>query len=418
MTDAPDSLRTGEPQPLAIPMRRRLLRAFSAPLSALGLGGDWLDEAILLAAASELAGEPVDAPPGLEVLLSALHAEGDLDLIGRRVARTLLVNSLGFRRLAQREAEQHADALQTPPKRPLVIVGLPRTGTTLLHRLLARDDNALYLPTWLTLMPSPLPTEEEWLTRNSPRIARAANLVCIWSLISPGFAGKHKVDAQAPEEEATLLMQTFNTPLFIGAFAVPSYLEWAMQQDREPAYGFLKERLSLYQSTRPGEHWVLKTPFHLPFLDKLLETFPDACIVHTHRDVAKAVPSTIDLFEQGHVGTSRTPRRAETIDAVTRFCRAGVTRAMEVRDRLGEDHFFDVHYDELVRDPEAMVLKIYNRFGLTPAAGFGDRIRSRAREPRGHAPKPYTPEEWGLDGEAVRDAFADYTARFNVAVEG
>jgi hypothetical protein len=163
----------------------------------------------------------------------------------------------------------------------------------------------------------------------------------------------------------------------------------------------------------------LKSPFHLSRLDALLDVFPDACVVHTHRDPARAVPSTIDLFEQGRVATTARPRRTSMIDFTAWMCHESMQRALQTRRDLGDDRFFDVRFSDLMRDPAAIVRAIYERFDLDMAPGFDSALddatrRSQAR----HVAKRYDPSDFGFEAEVLREAFSDYRRRFGVPDEG
>jgi hypothetical protein len=391
-------------------------------LLRMGLGRGLLSRERLLAQAVKRgggAGWGIEGPPaGLDVLLRSLEREADLHLRGRFVAHGIISRALVNRLRCAAEAAAHPEALTAPVRRPLVIVGLHRTGTTFLHRLLALDPAALSLPTWLALRPCPLPTARELAGGSSRRIELARADIEDMHRSSPATAAKHPMAIDEPEEESVLLQSSFTMHVQTMSMPAFAYRRWALEQDQRAAFRFLQQRLQLLQAGRPGTHWVLKSPFHLPFLSDLLAVFPDACIVHTHRDPARAVPSYVDFEGHLHAMVVSAPRSRRMMDEAAWMCRESIRRAAAARAVAPEERFLDVHYRDLVADPIATVRRIHDHFGLAMSPEFEARLRGRRRDADRPAGPPYRAEDFGWTDEAIRADYRDYIERHAVAKEG
>jgi hypothetical protein len=203
---------------------------------------------------------------------------------------------------------------------------------------------------------------------------------------------------------------------FPTTFQVPGYWSWLREQDLTPAYEFEKAFLQHLQSRHRGERWILKTPGHLMWLDTLLAVFPDALLVHTHRNPTAVLASVSSLMHGFRSAMSRTVDKhavgREQLEAWT----WGLQRTMEVRDRLGAGRVVDVQYDDTVSDPVGTVARVYEHFGLERTPAVDDGVRAYlAENPRDkHGAHRYTLEEFGLDRDEVDAAFATYRERFGV----
>jgi hypothetical protein len=222
-----------------------------------------------------------------------------------------------------------------------------------------------------------------------------------------------------PEEETVLLQSSFTMHMFATSMPAFAYRRWALAQDQRAAYAFLQRRLQVFQAGRAGTHWVLKSPYHLPFLPDLLRAFPDACVVHTHRDPARAVPSYVDLEAQLHSMVVPSPVSRRMIDEAAWMCRESLRRAMEARAKAPADRFLDVQYRDLVADPIGTVRRIYERFGFPFSPELETRLRTYvARGGDRPAGAPYRAEDFGWTADGLRAAYRDYIDRFGVAKEG
>lgn len=373
-----------------------------------------LDDARRKAGLDDFGDESFREP--LRVLLGALDGEAGLFDFGRAAQRgrivDLLVNRLRVEDAFRRRPEIAAEEIGAP----IVIVGLPRTGTTFLHRTLAQDPRFFSARWFECRYPAPFPGDV--LGADDPRIAQAKAEVQAMLDASPALAAIHPLDAMAPDEEILLLEHSFLSTVPESAANVPSYGRWLDAHDQTPGYRYLRKLLQFlqWQKKRSGqraERWVLKTPHHLGYADVLLDVFPGALIVQTHRDPLESIPSLASMI------TTLWVLVAEHVDprVVGRLWNdkmaAALRRCLAVRDRY-PDRFVDVWYLDAVRDPVAQARRIYEAAGLAFTAEVERAMRDfMATNPReGRPPHQYTLEEFGLTPESIARDFADYRARF------
>jgi hypothetical protein len=354
--------------------------------------------------------------PGLRRLVTAIEEEARLTPVGRWITRKRLVGMLRNRLRAERLFREHPEILRLEITPPLVITGMQRTGTTLLHRLLAADPDTRALLAWEALNPAPL-TAARSGGADDPRIRAARLSQRALALMAPDFFAVHPVEAEAPEEDVLLLDYSFLSTVPEATLRVPGFSRWLEEQDVRPAYAYLKKLLQLLQWQRPGRRWVLKSPHHLEYLDTLFAVFPDARIVQTHRDPAVTQASFCSMIAHGrgvfsdHVDPHEIGR--EWLRKVARL----VTRALETRKRRGEEGFVDVYYRDLVSDPMGQVQRVYEFAGMPLSAEVRERIEGARRVNVRHryGIHTYRLEDFGLTREQVAGEYAVYRARFAVS---
>ncbi len=415
----------GIARPPRLPFAVRAMNGAAGMARKVGIPLGRLDEASLLDAATREAGGADDLGEGpflepLRRLLLALEHEARLSFLGRSIARQTLVRVIRNRLQLVADRKRYPEIADVQIRRPLVVVGLPRTGSTILHDILARDPASRAPRTWECDAPSPPPDRE--LPGVDPRIAASdAQLAGVDRLI-PGFRAMHPMGAQLAQECVVLTMHSMASPIFHNSYHVPSYEDWLDDAcDWAPVYAFHRRQLQHLQWRSPGERWVLKSGAHMWALDHLLETYPDACIVSTHRDPVKVATSfaslatllrslASDAVDAREVAADWTPRLAKVLD-----------RATQVRDsgRFSQERFFDVQFPDLLADPMAVVERIYDHFGFELSGAAADAMRAFiAENPQGkHGHHRYTPEEYGLDVARERERFEGYTARFGIEAE-
>jgi hypothetical protein len=338
---------------------------------------------------------------------------------GKRQLRRDLVQCLNNRLLIQDEIKRHPETTSEVISRPLFIVGLPRIGSTLLQRLLSRDPNCRPLLHWETVQPAPAPDPRTH--DRDPRIQAAQDdMQAVSELFSePTYAAMHFSDVTQPEECWLLLQNTFLVPgPFSSMTEFPEYLAWQEQQDRNEAYAYYKLQLQILQRNFPPAHWVLKGSDHLSNLDALLSTFPDACIVHLHRDPKEVIPSicnvAIKTWEMSN--TLDDDFRADAPHKMMAGFRDDIARAIGARAQADPKRFFDVRYPDVVADPVGVIRGIYEYFDYS----FGDAFEGRIVEwlednPKGkHGVHQYSLEQFGLTPNGVDTFFADYCERFGL----
>lgn len=377
-----------------------------------------LEPASLLAAARKRAGlvelardaaEETRVLEALTRLTTSLEHEAALTTLGRVAARQRLIALLELRlRLVARADEVAGEEIS----RPVFVLGLPRTGTTVLYGMLAANPAMRSPSSWEVSRPFPAPTGED-----PARVRLMDKDLDGFRRIAPGIDQIHPMGSRLPQECLALQAPTLLSYEFPTTFPVPSYWAWLREQDMAPAYAFEKVFLQHLQSGGlRGEHWVLKTPAHLMWLDALLEVFPDALLVHTHRNPTTVLGSVSSLMStiRSAVSDKVDPVAVgrEQLDAWT----WAMDRVMKARELVPPERVVDVLFDDTVSRPVETVERVYAHLGLdyTPAVADGVR-RYLDDNPRDkHGTHTYSLEEFGLDREEVDAAFEGYRARFGV----
>ena len=352
-------------------------------------------------------------------MLLASFAQAPLHALGVQLLRASVVRSLISRLRARHWFDKHPEIADEVIQAPLVVVGMMRSGTTLLQRLLSHDTRHYAALGWELGAPAPKPGA--WPGHPDPRIAAAEVQVEQTRRFAPDLFAIHPTYAHQAEEEIVFLADAFLSHVPEASCDVPAYRSWLDHQDFSPAYQHLHQMLKLlqWQKKQRGERrgrWVLKSPAHLGYFDTLLATFPDAHVIHMHRDPIDTIPSGASLnttlwrmyansVDPGRVGEQWIERMAWANE-----------RALAARDRLSEapERFIDVWFRDTVSDPLGQVQRIYEAVGIdfTREAEIEMKnwLTEDASERRpAHA---YTAEEFGLSREQIREAFAAYSERF------
>ncbi len=407
------------------PYRPRLVAAANRAGGALLRAGlfdvPWRADALMEEAsrATKLTdfGDPRFVEP-LEVLLESIQKEAKLHAVGRLITKGRIVGALKTRLRAEALIAKHPEILDVRIDAPIVIAGLQRTGTTMLHRLLAQDPGLRALYSWEALSPVPegKPTASR---REDPRIRAAKLAENGLRYMAPEFFAIHPAEALAPEEEVVLLDLAFLSTVPEATLDVPTYSRWLETQDQTPAYEHLRRMLQILLWHTPKERWVLKTPHHLEWLDTLLAVFPDARIISTHRDPLKTMASFSSMITHGRGIFSDEVDPREVGAHWSRKIYRMIDRGMDTRDGPHAAQFLDVSYYDLLKNPMREVERIYDFVGreLTPA------IRGRVDSSRGenkqhkYGRHSYRLEDFGLRAEDVERSVARYRTRFAIPHE-
>jgi hypothetical protein len=352
-------------------------------------------------------------------LLRSMEEEAELSAVGRAMQRARLVGLLVNRLRAEDHFARFPEILDEDIREPLVIVGLARTGTTMLHRMIASDPRMISLLWWESRNPAPFPDPGDG--GRDPRIVDAEAEVAAMIEGAPDLVAMHPIEAEEPDEEIMLLEHSFfstNPEAFVN---VPTFGAWLDEQDQTPGYRYLKKLLQFLQWQKKraggtGERWVLKTPHHLGFVDLLFEVFPDVRVIQTHRDPLQTIPSLASLIHAiWSLGSDAADPRIAGTQWSGRMSRA-LQRCMEVRESH-EDRFIDVFFENAMRDPLAEIRRIYEFAGMEPTPEAEAKMRQwlvdNAREKR--VAHSYTLEQFGLTEEGIRRDFAAYRERFVTA---
>jgi hypothetical protein len=351
----------------------------------------------------------------LDALIPALNREAALSPAGVQVAEGMLtralVNRLRFVDLVKRNPEINNEKVSVAA----VVVGLPRTGSTMLHRILASSPGMTGVRWYEAQNYAPFPGE----ARGDPEPRRAAAREILDYMLTaiPELMSIHPMDIDQPDEELIILGQLFSSTMIEGTYHVPSYARWLTEHDRIRPYRDLKQILKALQwqdPSRAGSRWVLKTPGHLMALDAIAEVFPEATVVMTHRDPAETVPSycSMEASLYSMVSDSITPA------AIGAFWSGRLAELlgmfMQARERSTAGRFVDVRYADLTSRPIEEASRVLAAAGVavTPEirAGMDTWIEANRREHR--APHRYSAADFGLTEDEIRRRFADYRAKF------
>jgi hypothetical protein len=382
----------------------------------------WVDSQEALLEAARRATGLDDFGPGawcdhLGVLLRCYDAESQLTEAGRRMVEGEIAGALAARLACQAAWKRDPAILRREIRRPIFILGLPRSGTTALHWLLAQDPANQVLEYWLAGAPRPRPPRAGW--EAEPAFQAAVEVLKWVYETDPGLKAIHLMEADGPEECRHLFVQSFLDHTFDSNATIPSYTRYFEAQDMRPAYQRHRDVLKLVGSTSPERRWVLKYPAHMRELGVLLDVYPDACIVQTHRDPARVLPSICSLV----TGWRSLYEGSADARAIGRWqlelYASMMERAMAVRDRSKPSQFCDLSFRELVADPVAAIARMYGHFGFELSAEAERRMRSwQAGHPQGqHGGHRYTLLEFGLGEEEIAERFARYRGRFGVPRE-
>lgn len=339
----------------------------------------------------------------LEVLAAASNAQPRLTPFGRLFLATTvqkrLVNRFGVDRALQALSPR-------PVTAPVFIVSLPRTGTTLLHRLLNHDPRFRTLRTWE--MDHPVPPPDPATRDTDPRIRRAKLDAAILDWIAPDFKAIHEVGPELPEECINLFANDLESVWFLVGVDLPDYRNWLNKRDLRPLYARHRLQLQLLQSRfPPTQRWVLKAPMHLLGLSALLSTYPDAKIIMTHRDPARVVASEASLFvtmrRAFHDDVEPNAVGRELLDDLSTWA----SRAAAARRAADPSQFLDLSYEDLARNPIGAVDTIYRWLGMPFLPEVRERMTQHfhANRQHKHGPHPYALADFGLREEEVREQF-------------
>ncbi len=388
----------------------------------LGLPGADLSESSLMSAACRNTGlwdfGDLRFRRPLKVLLESMQEEARLHPAGRIMARHNLVRVLSNRLRIEDAFTRHAGIAAVDMSDPVVITGLQRTGTTLLHRLLAQDPRFRVLASWEAVNPAPWPGTTN--LHGDPRIRAARLAQRSVGYLSPDFAAIHPIEAHSPEEDVLLLEFALLSTVPEAMMRVPTYSRWLEDEgDHEQAYRYLERIMKLLLWQKRAERWLLKSPHHLEHLDVLLDVFPDARVVQVHRDPVVSLASYCSMLTHAqHIFSDE----VDPHEVATHWARKRarlVERAMATRERVGDEGFVDVQYADLVADPVAQVRRIYDFLGWDLEPGTEARMQAYRREnpQHKHGRHRYGLEHFGLDRGEEEQRFSRYRERFGIPVE-
>ncbi len=356
---------------------------------------------------------------GLRVFLAALEDEADLHLLGRIMARDEIVRALVNRLEVHATLGRNPEILDEPIDAPVLVVGTGRSGTSILHELLAQDPAHRVARTWELLHPCPPPERATYTT--DPRIAAADQEYTFWHLVAPEYRTMHENGGDVPNEDPLIDQLQFASDHFMGSYPVPSYARWLARADLGPVFRAHRRFLQLLQWRCPGDRWVLKSPSYLGKLPHFFAEYPDAYVILTHRDPLKVLPSLVSIMATLRWMHSDTV----DVDAVVKTAVNGTAIAMDYVMRwradgtVPDDRIIDVRFDDLVGDPIVTLRGIYERIGAPLSIDTEQRMRAYldARPRERHGRHDYEFADTGLDRAETRARFAAYQAEYGVTSE-
>ena len=366
------------------------------------------------AGSSDFGGD--DYLEGLRIVLLSMDRDPRFTPRGRRIAWGSVINTLAARANAIRSMRDNPGFDDQPLLRPVVITGIPRTGTTALHKLMAVDPQFQGLETWLNAAPQPRPPRATW--ESNPLFREVADQLAARYSAAPGAAVAHEMAVAEVDECLFVLRQSFVSNLWNSGWHAPSYDAWWQTQSERESYRHYVRVVQLVGCREPGKRWLLKNPGHIANLDLVFAVFPDAIVIHTHRDPAKAVPSLCSLLMKSHPLMDEGPA-----DVRARLLLARETEkwasAVEDARRVARTHgaqMFDVIQADLHREPMAVVRRIYAFAGLdlTPEVAAAMERRIADDPERQHGVHRYDIADYGMTEDAIRARFGDYVQRFGL----
>ena len=358
---------------------------------------------------------------GLAMLAGSIQEEARLNDIGVEIAAGDLSSALTNRLLISAWRRDHPEVGESTVTRPIIIVGQPRTGTTILYDLLAQDPGLRAPLTWEVDRPVPAPETATY--EADPRIGEVQATLDMVDLVLPGFTDFHPMGAQLAQECARITGSDFRSMIFPTQYRVPTYNQWLLHQaDLTSTYRWHRRYLDHLSSRHPADQWLLKSPAHLWHLDAMAAEYPDAIVVQTYRDPLKVIASVSALVTYLRGMASDETSITETSADYAEDIFLGLDRGMDARDRkvIPESQTADVHFTDFVADPLAAVERLYADIDreLTPetAQRMRDFLAAHPGDGGGGGTR-YTFADTGLDADELRERARPYQERYDVVSE-
>ena len=384
-----------------------------------------LDEDSLLNAARERTGlkdfGDTDWYESFQVFIKALREEANLNLMGRLMTRSDLINMLAARLEIEETYRLHPEIDDEQIIKPVMIVGQGRTGTSLLLNVLSQDLDNGSLRHWECMYPCPPPQKENYFT--DPRIAKADHLVEQWNRVNPELVSCHEFNALVPTEASHAMTLNFSGAPFLALLGqTPSHSAYQQKQGLQPGLKYQQRLLKLLQWKNPRQHWILKAPDAILYMPELLSVYPDMNFVWTHRDPLKAADSLAHMYGNCMWIRSDTPMIAGTLEALINvdFAAYMVNQAMDSIDSgaVPKNRVCNIRFLELEKDPVAEIKKMYAQFGITLTdKALAAMNRYMQDNPRSTRPPANYKAQSGDAISAERQIYRRYQEYFGVQSE-
>lgn len=357
---------------------------------------------------------------GLGRLLPAFAEEARLNEVGETIVPGELVDYLSRRLRITEWRRTHPEVATGEVPAPIVVIGQARTGTTILHDLLAQDPASRVPLSWE--VDNPVPPPETATYGSDPRIAEAEAMTSMVDLVIPGFRAMHPVGPLLAQECVRMTGAAFRSMIFPTQYRLPSYAAWLLHEtDMAPAYRWHRRYLQHLQSEHRAQRWILKSPGHIWCLEALLAEYPDALLIQTHRDPVRIIASISSLIALLRRLACDDASIEEAAAEFSEYILLGVDRSVDARESgiVAAENVVDVHFGAFMADPFGTIRGIYDRFGMELTTEAEDRMRSfyAANPSDKHGAHTYTFADTGLDEGEMRERARRYQEYFDVAAE-
>jgi len=354
-----------------------------------------------------------DARDGLDVLCRDAESAAGLSALGRYRTQVVLRDIALNRLTIDRALNENPALLDAEIRRPIFILGLPRSGTTILFNLLAQDPSHRSPRTWEIDYPSPPATADDYA--DNPRIHRSQKVIDDFHRLAPSFNGIHPQGARLAEEDQRILAMNFSGCGFQHFVRAPGHQRWQFEHDRTESFRWHKRYLQFLETHVRKPRWLLKSPDDQLYLKAIFDVYPDALIIHTHRHPAEAIPSVGSLtYTVRRLFARECEPKDVGVDQMN-FWGDILNHCVRDRDELGvEDQVIDVSFGDLLDDPMRVVRGIYERFSLPLEESLVKRMQAFLDDNKrhGHGVHKYTLQQFGLDEAMIDARFGDYIRRF------
>ena len=355
-----------------------------------------------------------DYSQALEMLCRSLDEDAALTPLGELTFQTMITDALEARLLAEDGWKRNPAAGNARVERPLVIIGLPRSGTTALHHLIAQDPGIQTLEHWIQRTPKPRPPRSAW-QQDPDYLASEARVRMMYER-SPEMRAIHEIEAHLPDECWNLFSQNFSHSSYQANADVHQYARWWANADMTPVYRRHLRNVQLIGHREPQKRWLFKDATHLFDAGALFEVYPDALIVQTHRDPARLIPSVCSLCWSARGALSQGTDMAAFGRSTLELWERSIFNMMAAREKQDPSQFFDLPFERFVSDPVRAIEEIYRAFDLAFTSDVKAAVeRFRSDNPKGkHGEHAYSASQWGLDSEEIHERFRRYTDTYEV----
>lgn len=352
---------------------------------------------------------------GFNKVVAGFNEEAQLSPLGEQLAFGGLINMLVNKLRYVRDTRNHPEILQEKIAGPIVVLGLPRTGTTKLQRILSADNQTQAMLYWRMMNPAPFANEQPGNPEG--RIQAAEEAVAMLAEHFPGFMARHPTEAQQPDEEVLLMQGSFQCEVTWMFARMPSFYDYCMAADPVHRYRYLHSQMQYLQwqdGGARGRPWVLKSPCHTGVLDSLLKVFPDAVLVHCHRDVSDVIPSMSGLMEHMRLIHSASVDPLVIGPELLDYFGEGMDRYLQFRSTLPADRILDISFVDVLHRSVEVVEQIYQKAGLT----FNDASRAAIAAFEAERPRhqfgsyTYSAADYGVSTDMITKRFAQYSQQF------